>query len=161
MSVAHPPANRQHPQAGSQQAAPPNNLFSGRLARIDRRPAGFLPHPTFQDKEDLCDWLEVARLKAVEQADIVDVSTTLPGLPPQLMRLCETPALRSGNERAFFRQMNYPKFRAMQLRHRRWSQGNVRATHYPAGRLQGTRAAIGSTSHRQIARACIGIRPCR
>lgn len=71
----------------------------------------FIPNASFADGEDTIDWFEQPLLKAVEQGDAAPRVPKVAGLAAHMMRMCETPILTVSEERAFFRRMNYLKWR--------------------------------------------------
>lgn len=87
-----------------------------RFLRIHERQIAFMPNASFAEDGEEIDWLANPRLKAVEEEDAVEHSPKVKGLPAHLMRMCETPIMTANEERAFFRRMNYLKFRANEIR---------------------------------------------
>lgn len=88
-------------------------------SRVDRprpskpraRKLAFIPNASFKGEDNQIDWIDQPQLKAVELGDSVDRVPKVNGLPAHLMRMCETPIMKVEEERAFFRRMNYLKFR--------------------------------------------------
>ncbi len=82
-----------------------------RLAEVHHRKLAYIPNSSFKATDDQIDWLDQPQLKAVELGDSVQRVPKVNGLPAHLMRMCETPIMSAEEERAFFRRMNYLKFR--------------------------------------------------
>jgi RNA polymerase primary sigma factor len=86
-----------------------------RAQRLLEQPLDFIPHPSFEDRTQeaviLADMPHAEDYEAKRQAMKVPKD-----VPPELAPLYEVPLLDKEQEAHLFRQMNYLKFRAHQLR---------------------------------------------